>query len=673
MKKIIGLLCVITSMSIFSQTIKFGKVSEAELKEEFYPLDSTANAAYLYRYRNTSYEYNDVQGFVLVTKYHERIKIYNKEGLIYANKLIPYYKPEVGDVEKVSNIKGYTFNIENEILKKEKLSGQQVFDEKKSKSYSYKKIAMPRVKEGSVIDLKYEIRSPYHTFIDDVAFQFEIPVKNYITKIHVPTYYVFKKNIKGYHSITPEVSWSNKSLNSTNKVRGRENAGVYSTIQVKFSQSKVDYKIKEELYSSINIPALKDSEPYIGNIKNYMGGVSYELSSIEYPNSIPNYYNSTWQDVAKNIYKASSFGGELSKVNYFKKDLESIIIDSATEQERLKRIFTFVKNKVKWNGYYGKYTDKGVKKAYKEGVGNVADINLMLTAMLREAGLTADPVLVSSKNNGIPLYPSTKGFNYVVSLVRFKDGTSALLDGTEPLSSPNVLPKRVLNWKGRKIMKDGNSSWVDLANFLSVKDVKLYVKITKNEVLEGLEKSSYTGNKALGYRLQNNKLQKEQVAESIEEDYGFEVEELNVLNNENIWKPLVRRIKFVKDDGVEKINNKLYINPLLHLTIKENPFKSIERKFPVDFLYPWQHKNTISIQLPEGYKVSFIPTNLAIGLPDELGFFKLKITTSLGGINVQSVMQLNESLIHPKYYPELKEFYKQIVAKNLEKIILERE
>ena len=57
---------------------------------------------------------------------------------------------------------------------------------------------------------------------------------------------------------------------------------------------------------------------------------------------------------------------------------------------------------------------KGTRKAYLEGEGNVADINLLLIAMLRSQGVDANPVLVSTRNNGIPLFPTRKGFNYVI-------------------------------------------------------------------------------------------------------------------------------------------------------------------------------------------------------------------------------------------------------------------
>lgn len=71
-----------------------------------------------------------------------------------------------------------------------------------------------------------------------------------------------------------------------------------------------------------------------------------------------------------------------------------------------------------WNGDYGKYTDQNISKAFKEGKGNVAEINLLLVALLKETGLQANPVLISTQSNGIPIFPTLEGFNYVIAGVR---------------------------------------------------------------------------------------------------------------------------------------------------------------------------------------------------------------------------------------------------------------
>src|SRR5690606_1550977 len=129
--------------------------------------------------------------------------------------------------------------------------------------------------------------------------------------------------------------------------------------------------------------------------------------------------------------------------------------------EKILTILNHVKSNVKWDKYYGYSCDKGVRKAYQEKSGNVAEVNLMLTAMLRYAGLTANPVLVSTRSNGVALFPNRTAYNYVIAAVETEKGY-ILLDASDKFSVPNVLPLRALNWYGRLIRKDGTSEEIDL-------------------------------------------------------------------------------------------------------------------------------------------------------------------------------------------------------------------
>ncbi|MBL4604507.1 MAG: hypothetical protein JKY02_02240, partial [Flavobacteriaceae bacterium] len=142
MKKMIVILLVFASTGIFAQNYKFGKVSKEELEEKFYPLDSTANAAYLYKYRRTYYLYSPNDGYLLMTEIHVRVKIYNKEGFDKATNEIRYLKPDKGFKDKITSIKAYTYNLVDGKVVKDKLSSKDIFESKLSKSYSVKKLTM---------------------------------------------------------------------------------------------------------------------------------------------------------------------------------------------------------------------------------------------------------------------------------------------------------------------------------------------------------------------------------------------------------------------------------------------------------------------------------------------------------------------------------------------------
>ena len=649
-KKIIVLFILIAQIATVSaQNYKFGKVSKEELEEKFHPIDSTADASYLYKYRRSYFNYSDTQGFQLITEIHQRIKIYTKEGFEYATKSINYYNPDSGERESVNSIKGYTFYLKNGKVEKEKLSKDGIFQEKINEYNSRKKITMSKITEGCVLELKYTIVSPYPTSIEDVEFQKSIPIKKLKSQIEFPEYYTFKTIAKGYYSVPMTNTSKGSKIGNTN------------------------FRTEIFNFEDENIPALKNNEAYVANINNYRGGVKFELAQtnfISIGGDFKNYSNS-WETVSKQIFKSTSFGSELDKSSYYKDDLEKILANNTTDQDKIGAIFEFVKSQVKWNGFYGKYAEKGVRAAYKENTGNVADINLMLTSMLRSAGLEANPVLVSSRGNGIPLFPTLNGFDYVISIVQFPDNSYVLLDATELYSLPNVLPVRALNWDGRIVTKDGTSSWVKLSSTKhAIEDNMMMVKISDDLIVEGLIRTKYENLNALNFRKNYNHIKEEELIKDYEENNNIETEEFKILNQEDIYKDIVRNVKFSSEDLIEQIGNKLYIEPNLFLTKRENPFKLAERKYPVDFATAWRDINRVSIEIPEGYTVEKLPESFAIALPNNLGVFKYQVSQNGNKVKSLSILEFNSAMIPSEYYAYLKDFYSKLVKKQTEKIVL---
>lgn len=652
LKKIIVGILLLSQLSIVAQNYKFGKVSKEELEEEFYPLDSTADATYLYKKRRSYFNYNQSNGFQLVTEIHQRIKIYTKEGFDYATRSVSYYNPKSGDNESVSGIKGYTFFIEDGKIVKEKVSKNGIFKEKVNEHYSKYKITLPKIKEGCVLEIKYKHISPYPTSIDDIQFQTGIPIKKLISQVEFPEYYSFNKRSKGFYSVPMKTSSKSNRIGETS------------------------FKVDIFKFEGKDIPALKNDESFVANINNYRGGMKFELSQTNFLSiggGLKN-YSTSWEDVSKKIFKSPAFGSELNKTSYFKKDLEIILATNKTVNDKLTAIFQFVKNKVKWNDFYGIYTDKGVRKAYKENVGNVADINLILTAMLRAAGLDANPVLVSSKRNVIPLFPTLKGFDYVVCSVRYPDLSYVLLDASEQYSMPNVLPVRAQNWNGRIVTKEGNSTWIKLASSkTAIEENIVMVKITDDLIIDGFIRTKFQNLNALNFRNNYNHIKEENLITKFEEKNNLEIEDFKIINKENLYKPVTRSVRFTSEDLIEEIGNKIYIEPSLFLTKRKNPFKSDERKFPVDFTTSWKDSNRISIQIPEGFTVEKLPESIAIGMPNDLGVFKYQVKQIGNKISIFSIIQFNSSVIPVIHYESLKDFYGKLVKKQTEKIVLVKE
>ncbi|WP_405565145.1 DUF3857 domain-containing protein [Polaribacter sp. Asnod6-C07] len=671
-KSILVVLVIFLQLSLVAQDYKFGKVSKEELEEEFYPLDSTADAAYLYRKQYTHYEYDESNDrFNVVKEVHNRIKIYSEEGFEKATEMFYYYTPESGENEKFSYLKAYTFNLEDGKITKDKLSKKSIFNERKNERWTVRKITLPNIKVGSVLDIQYRISSPYYSKLDDLEFQFNIPVKKLDYNIVIPEFYKFKSMSKGYFSVTPKISQKSSSFSYTTKYRS--SGGLNTNGGTVFDNTKIDFLSNILDFSATDIPALKDDEPFVSYIDNYRGGLKFELKELDFfkLGGTSKSYSIDWTDVSKAIFKSDAFGGELEKTSYYKNDVNTILANAATDLDKIASIFQFVKTKIKWNGDYGKFTQKGVKKAYKEKTGNVAEINLMLTSMLRFAGLDANPVLVSSRNNGIPIFPTLDGFNYVVSAVTFSDGTYLLLDATELYSLPNILPLRALNWNGRMVRKDGSSSWVKLSSGKPAsKENIMMLKITDDLMVEGMIRTKFENINALNFRSDYNHIKEESLRTKYEEENNIEIDDFSLNNKQELNKPVLRTIKFVSEDLIEEIGNKIYIEPSLFLTTRTNPFKLEERKFPIDFFTAWKVLNRVSMDVPEGYIVEKIPEPMAMVLPDNLGTFKYKITQVGNKLKTFSVLEFNKAIIPAQYYVYLKDFYGKMVQKETEKIVL---
>jgi len=649
-----------------AQKFEAGKVSVAELQENEHPKDPSAVAAVLFEKGQDHLEYNQSTGFELITTVTVRVKIYKKEGYQWANKTVKYF---IGgsSKEKISFDDVATYNLVDGKIEKTKMKGDGLFEEKVNKYWASKKIALPNVKEGSVIEYTYKIISPNFMRFPDWAFQTTIPVNFSEYKTFIPEYFVYSPNQRGF--IFPKVATekSTKSINFTIKDRG---LGV--AVKTSISYEKVDYEETRTTYTAENLPAMVD-EAYVNNIKNYTSAVSHELSMTKFPNVPLKSYSTNWEAVVKEIYKLDDFGSELDKSGYFEQAVIALTKGLTDRESIIAAIFNHVKMNVKWNDYYGYSCDEGVNAAYKNRTGNVAEINLMLTAMLRFAGLDANPILISTRSNGISYFPNRTAFNYVIAGVETMEGL-ILLDATDKFSRPDVLPLRDLNWFGRLIRKDGTSLQVNLTPKNISKEISYMNVVLKNDgSAEGKIRKQFTDYEALAYREKAVGSNMDSFVEELENDNNsIQISEYVRDNDLELSKPLVESFSFRDSKNIEVIDNKMYLSPLLFLADRENPFKQEKREYPIDFGYPSEMKYNINIEIPQGYTVESLPKSINLLTGDEIGSFKYAIGNTDNKIQLSITSNINAAIVPADYYDVLKDFYQKVIEKQNEKIVLRK-
>lgn len=663
------LLCVMIGMQTFAQDYKFGKVSIDELNEKEHPLDKDANASILYENKNVRVEYRASEGFRLVTDVHKRVKLYTKEGFDQATEEIMLYK-NGGSREVLNGLKAVTYNIVNGKVEGTKLKKDGIFKNEYTENIDQHKFTMPVLQEGSVIEYKYTVVSPFLSSIDRIYLQYEIPIKRIEVKIETPEYFAYNKFSTGFLPINIKESSYNSKF--TFKTEAKFKAGVGGGFQ-KGSSYDIDFVMKVNDVKVSNVPAF-EKEPYAGNIQNYISSLTYELSFVNFPNEPVDYRATTWENVSKNIFEASSFGGELAKHKYFKSEIDPLVEDAQNEIETVGLIFNLVKTHMNWDGNASVFTRKGVKKAFQEGVGNVAEINLMLTAMLKSKGIQADPVLVSTSDRMISLFPTIDGFNYVITRVVLGDGSVFYLDATDKYGLPNILPARVIRGMGRVINESGASQMVFLRpKKPAMKRCNMQYEIHADGSIKGKMGIRYMSYQAYNYRLKKGAVTEENRVNELKEFYGMsEVEDYSNTGLQTMGKGVGEQFSFESDNDITVMDNEMFFSPLVFLRTEDNIFKSEERNYPVDFGYGYANTYMINIKIPGGYEVMEYPKSGVFKLPNNQGSFTYRSNASNGVIQVSVNETINNPLITEDYYGALKEFYNQIIQKEEEQVVLKK-
>ncbi|AOZ98668.1 DUF3857 domain-containing protein [Flavobacterium commune] len=645
-----------------AQEFRLGKVSIEELKEKVHPKDSSAAAAILYKKGRTYFDYDFKKGFVANHEIQIRIKIYKKEGLDWANFEVPYYigYQNISD-ETVSFSDGITYNIENGSIVKTKLNSEGTFKENVNENWKKATVTMPAVKVGSVIELKYTIKSENLTKFPVFQIQYSVPVNHVEYCSEIPEYFIYKQLLTGYVDVKSDSKLEQTSKNYDNEYR-QTNSIIYQQIKSTFVADNVPQLVKES---------------YVDNINNYKSSLQYELETTRYPNQPVKDYSQTWNGVAKTIYDDKNFGKELQERLYLLNDLKKIISnlgETVTDSDKLNVIFKFIQSKMNWNGEYGYYTEKGVKQAYLDQTGNVAEVNFNLINMLNLAGISAYPVLVSTREHGIPVFPNRTVFNYTIVAVEI-NGERILLDAVNKHTAPNILPLNVLNWNGRLVRQDGTSEEINLVpNKPSKQLYNLSVVVANNGNISGKYLVQKTDYEALIFREREADVKKENYLEKKENEFnGIEISDYTVENKSaDLSKAVIEKFTFASNNHCEMIGGKMFINPLLFFTMEKNPFVQEKRKMPVYFGYPRQEKYNFNFEIPEGYQVESIPKAMRIATDDKMLVFSVNSLLSGNNIQISVAKEINTGMASADIYDGLKEFYQKMIEKQHEKIVLKK-
>ncbi len=647
---------------------KFGKFESSDLLMTKYDKDTTAGALMLFNNGTSNFFINSDQEFQFRFTKHCMIKIFKKSAFSLADISIRLYQNGQSK-EDLSGLKVCTYNMVNGKVVKTKLDNDKIY-RATSDNYTNVNFAFPEVKEGSIIEYEYTIESDFLYNFRGWTFQYSIPARWSQYTYEIPEYFTYREASKGYYKFDVQ-----KRTNISKTYELKTSAPITRGDQHQSGSIEV---IKAE--ATTTTLALKDvpafiSEPNIDCEGNYIQSLEFELSSVQYPQQAPVNYVQSWESVNKKMIDDQDFGALLKTTGFLKDSVQAVCNNITTEIDKAVGIYNWVQKWMKWNGDYSLWALKGLKKPFNDRIGNSSEINLILTAMLQIAGINANPVLFSTRGNGIAIsyFPTITKFNSVLTKADI-GGKTYLLDARSKLCPFGVLPSNDINGQGR-VVNSLAGDWVNVdANVKYSENRKYNLKISSEGKLTGTIASVYDGYAGIYYRdaIASEKTTDDYIRKMQENQKGLTITSYSIGEMDNNYKPLTDSLVVEVTDNAEIIGDKILFNPLLDERIASNKYTLENRQYPVNYNYPIAEVYTFTYTVPEGFQVESLPKSAALKLPDNSFAITYNIQNSGNIITMEYKRTINKIQFLPAEYKSLKGLYDELVKKHSEQVILKK-
>ncbi|MEO6221531.1 MAG: DUF3857 domain-containing protein [Ginsengibacter sp.] len=628
----------------------FGKIDKADLLLQECEYDKDADAYKLLDYGDVRY----VRGknlFKIQTERRVRIKILKDNGLDNANIKIKYYSRS--NYQIINDISAITYNLDsagNVVITK--LEKTAIYRKPVTNRISEVAFTLPNVKVGSVIEYKYSDSKESIGSLDDWYFQDDVPTRLSVYKILVPSIFKFVNQVMAYQKV--------EQLSSNNHPES-----------VTTSQGIVQYNSTEKTYIVRNVPALRD-EPFMGAARDYLQRVIFQLSEIDYGHGYVEDVMSTWPKLTTELMQNEDFGLQLKKNIPHTKELDDSLQLVKNDYQRMVLVYDYVRRNMNWNGSESIYTGSGIKSAWDKKSGSNSEMNLILINLLKDAGLTVYPLLVSTKDNGLvnSFYPFLDQFNNAMACVFIGD-KRYVLNGADKYNPAWLIPYDVINSEAF-IVDERKGGWISLEDDKDIFQNTVYIssEISPEGIMKGeatVTSSGYCKNP----RVKRWKEDKASFNDYFSKSFtGMKIENVEVSNENNDTMPLEQKVKF--SFPLSSSGEYQYFTVNLFQGLEKNPFLAEERYTDIDYGYNQSFKVVAKIYIPDGFGFEELPKNMKMIMPDTSIVFNRMMQADENSIDLKVTVDFLKPYYSADMYPYFKEFYKKLFASLNEQVVIKK-
>jgi hypothetical protein len=667
LKKLSVVACgTLMAVAAFSQKndplMKFGDVKPGDFKQDVYSIDSSADAVYLTSAGYTKYEGNSRGWFSIIYTVHEKIRLLHKKSFDdLSNVKIGLYTSGT-DYEKLDDLQAATYNMENGNVVVTKVDKNSIFEDKEG-DYKIKKFTFPNLKEGSIIEYTYTTSSPFYRDLPTWYFQGSYPKLSSEFTIESPQFFELMVLSQGY--LTPVLDTVD-AYNDNFNVLEPNDVGASRTYNIRSKTVKHTWMYKD-------LPGITD-ESFITSLSNYVQKLEFQFSAIRFPEATPETFLSTWNETVDQLMKDERFGQDLNQSNgWLKTDLKTAENDETDALTKAKAIYAFVRDNYTCTDHDTKYLSQSLKKTEQSKKGNVADINLLLVAMLKAAGFDTNPVLLSTRAHGKAFdeYPIIAKFNYVIAQTTI-DGKQYLLDASSPSLGFNLLPAYCYNGNARMIASTPYLINLSADSLHEPEVTTLFITSEADGQLKGSYKHVMNYLQSIDMRDKMKKTNEADYFKDVKKSFAYDVDLTNTGIDSLSQNEMPVSVRF--DLSFKPEEDIIYFSPIIADAVyTKNPFKAATRSYPVEMPYCIDENYIMSMQVPDGYAVDELPKSTRVSLNGDEGIFEYLIQQSGNTIQMRCRTKINKATFEPGDYETLRNFFAYVVQKENEQIVFKKQ
>jgi hypothetical protein len=600
-------------------------------------------------------------------KFEKLILLNNNEDI---EKLISLSLPYTSNL-KVRDIEAVIYNRTNGKLTATNLKKSDLLKEKLAEHVKIIKLNFPNIKKGSVI---------YYTF----TYKYEVPDGSRGSQYYVPVTWAFQNDCytdDSYFDITldNDLVYDEYGQNVVFQQCATFDKLVQSSSGIWTEQQK---KTTQIVFHRKNIEAMKE-EPFMGNSDKFQEKITFRLDLLKHLPTLPTRRPTSWQNANDEYLFGSPYlGYPVFKPN----DTLSFVLNKIGENKTdnlkfAKAIYTYVRDSIECRGNSEVariWASTSTKNIINSKKGYTADKNILLSALLRKAGFKSYPVVMSTQDD-IELsdkFVDLDLLNYTISYVEI-DNKAFFLDASSRYLPFGILKPICYNefaWlvdeKGSLLTMKSNDL-VDKSTFMAT------LKPTAKKGTYDLKVQRRFGNvSAPLFRelWQSDSAEtKKMLEKSIEQlRYKIKIKDQQI---ENIYKADTSlTVNSNLELELNESGDYIYINPFFKPFIENNPFKDLNRKYPVRFTNAQECWFILTFNLPEGYSPEEADENINFNFKNEAMNYKrvTQYDSIQNIIYIKSFFKVNTTKIPIEDYKELRSFYEDVINDQQKSLVLKK-